>query len=194
MPPRSTAPFPSMALLLAVLLTISACTPPPPPRSVAAPPSGLEALFDWNDDGGPGEISIYIERATQRAYFKRGERTIGWSYVATGTYDNPTPAGEFRITEKVVDKYSNRYGWIEDEYGNQINSDATPRDYVPPGGTYMPAPMPYWMRLTSYGIGMHAGPIPSPGSPASHGCIRLPRPLAPILFDEVVVGTPVTIE
>jgi lipoprotein-anchoring transpeptidase ErfK/SrfK len=53
--------------------------------------------------------------------------------------------------------------------------------------------MPYWMRLTSYGIGMHAGVIPKPGEAASHGCIRLPKPLAPILFEVVKEGTPVTI-
>ena len=53
--------------------------------------------------------------------------------------------------------------------------------------------MPYWMRLTSYGIGMHAGIIPKPGEAASHGCIRLPKELAPVLFESVNVGTPVTI-
>ena len=58
---------------------------------------------------------------------------------------------------------------------------------------YVPAPMPYWMRLTSYGIGMHGGLIPEPGKPASHGCIRMPKEFVPILFDSVVVGTPVTI-
>lgn len=186
-------PLPT-ALVLTALLSLAACTPRPSYQSATPAPTGPTSLFDWHDDHGPGEISIYIERSSQRAYFKRGDRNIGWSYVATGTYETPTPAGDFRITEKIVDKHSNRYGWIEDEYGNRIDSDASPGDYVPPGGTYMPAPMPYWMRLTGYGIGMHAGPIPSPGSPASHGCIRLPRPLAPILFDEIVVGTPVTIE
>ena len=53
--------------------------------------------------------------------------------------------------------------------------------------------MPFWMRLTGYGIGMHAGIIPEPGQPASHGCIRLPHNIAPLLFHAVKVGTPVTI-
>jgi lipoprotein-anchoring transpeptidase ErfK/SrfK len=57
----------------------------------------------------------------------------------------------------------------------------------------MPAPMPFWMRLTHYGIGMHAGVIPKPGEAASHGCIRLPKELAPVLFDAVEVGTTVKI-
>jgi len=54
-------------------------------------------------------------------------------------------------------------------------------------------PMPYWMRLTSYGIGMHVGPIPYPGSPASHGCIRLPEGPARLVFASAKVGTPVKI-
>ncbi len=60
-----------------------------------------------------------------------------------------------------------------------------------PGEVYMPAPMPYWMRLTNYGIGMHVGNIPQPGEPASHGCIRMPEEFVPTLFNKVEVGTPV---
>ena len=104
-----------------------------------------------------------------------------------------TPQGSFRITEKIVDKHSNRYGWIEDEFGNVVNGDAQPSTPVPAGCTYVAAPMPYWMRLTDWGIGMHAGLIPNPGSPASHGCIRLPKPFAPVLFQAVNVGTRVKI-
>jgi hypothetical protein len=53
--------------------------------------------------------------------------------------------------------------------------------------------MPYWMRITSWGVGMHAGDIPEPGLPASHGCIRLPRDFAGTLYGVVNIGTRVTI-
>lgn len=53
--------------------------------------------------------------------------------------------------------------------------------------------MPYWMRLTNYGIGMHVGNIPQPGEPASHGCIRMPEEFVPVLFNKVEIGTPVKI-
>ncbi len=53
--------------------------------------------------------------------------------------------------------------------------------------------MPYFMRLTSDGIGLHAGRIPRPGSPASHGCIRMPNKVATLLFERVNLGTKVTI-
>jgi len=150
-------------------------------------------LYQWHDDGGPGKVAIRIDLNQQIATYTRGGRPIGWSYVATGKEGHDTSPGSYTITEKIVDKYSGSYGWIEDGYGNVVNGDATPGSRVPSGCRYVPAPMPYWMRLTSHGIGMHAGIIPQPGEPASHGCIRLPKPFAPQLFDVVQVGTPVTI-
>ncbi len=150
-------------------------------------------LHRWYDDGGPGKVSIRISLPDQIAEFERGGRPIGWCYVATGKEGHGTRPGTYRITEKIVDKYSNLYGWIEDEFGNVVDGDARARDPVPEGMVYVPAPMPYWMRLTSYGIGMHGGFIPEPGKPASHGCIRLPKQFVPVLFDSVDVGTPVTI-
>ena len=53
--------------------------------------------------------------------------------------------------------------------------------------------MPYYLRITYDGVGLHAGPIPRPGHPASHGCIRLPAKMAPVLFEHVGVGTKVSI-
>lgn len=150
-------------------------------------------LHQWYDDGGPGRVSVRISLPDQIADFERGGRDIGWCYVATGKPGHATSPGTYQITEKVVDKVSSFYGLIEDAAGNVVNGDATPGTHVPAGMVYAPAPMPYWMRLTSYGVGMHGGLIPEPGKPASHGCIRMPKDFAPVLFDVVVVGTPVTI-
>ena len=41
------------------------------------------------------------------------------------------------------------------------------------------------------GTGMHEGFLP--GYPASHGCIRMPGRMAEIFFNNVSVGTPVTV-
>ncbi|NJM37660.1 MAG: L,D-transpeptidase [Akkermansiaceae bacterium] len=150
-------------------------------------------LYKWYDDGGPGKVTVKISLSDQIAEFKRGGRDIGWCYVATGKEGHGTSPGSYKITEKIEDKYSNRYGWIEDEMGNVTDGDAKPTDKVPAGMKYVAAPMPFWMRLTSYGIGMHGGLIPNPGEPASHGCIRIPKDFVPTLYDAVVVGTPVTI-
>lgn len=168
-------------------LCVTSCT-------VMAPLGEPErALYQWHDDFGPGEVSVHISLADQIAEFKRGDRDIGWCYVATGKEGYRTSPGNYRIMEKIVDKYSTRFGWIEDEFGNVVDGDATPGTRVPKGMVYRPSPMPYWMRLTARGIGMHGGLIPEPGQTASHGCIRMPKDFAPVVFDNVVVGTPVTI-
>jgi lipoprotein-anchoring transpeptidase ErfK/SrfK len=184
-------PFLHKLLILlgtAVIALLGSCAPPPPPAKARL------VMYDWFDDQGPGEVSMTIYLKHQMADVTRGGRQIGWTYVATGKEGHGTRAGNYRIMEKVVDKFSNRYGWTEDGFGNMINPDAKAGEKVPAGETYVPAPMPYWMRLTSYGIGMHAGIIPQPGEPASHGCIRLPHDFAPLLYDAVKEGTPVTIK
>lgn len=186
-----------MPLAALAVLVLAACGPTFSSGSRTfleeRPPEAESTLYEWNDDQGPGEVKVRINLGAQRAFFTRGGRPIGWAYVATGTEGHGTPAGNYSITEMVVDKHSNRYGWIENEFGETVDNDARYNDPVPAGCVYVPAPMPYWMRLTDYGIGMHAGIIPEPGQPASHGCIRLPKPLAPILYDSVRIGTPVRI-
>lgn len=173
----------------AICTLLSSCTPVPP----SAPAKAGRIMYEWHDVGGPGEISIQINLSEQIATVSRGGHEVGWCFVATGLEGRNTKPGSYRITEMVVDKHSNRYGWIENEFGEVVNDDASPGDPVGPGERYVPAPMPYWMRLTDYGIGMHVGNIPSPGEPASHGCIRMPKDFVPQLFSQVKIGTPVKI-
>ena len=163
------------------------------PVSQRIPFQREKILSEWHDDGGPGKVSVTISLSDQIAEFERGGRFIGWCYVATGKEGHSTRDGQYRIMEKIEDKHSNKYGWIEDELGNVVDGDAKVGDRVGEGMIYVPAPMPYWMRLTSYGIGMHGGLIPEPGKPASHGCIRMPKDFVPKAFAAVQVGTPVTI-
>ncbi len=112
--------------------------------------------------------------------------------VATGRKSHPTPAGDFAIRAKEKDYASNLYGKIYDAMNVLVVSDADVRsDIVPEGGHFEGATMPYWMRLTDSGVGMHVGYVP--GRPASHGCIRLKRDSATEIFGLVKVGTPVVI-
>jgi len=166
---------------------------PTPQTSVYRPYERGKILSEWMDDGGAGKVRIWISLSDQIAEIERGGRKIGWCYVATGREGYSTKPGQYKIMEKIVDKYSNRYGWIEDELGNVVVPAARVGTKTGEGMMYVAAPMPYWMRLTSYGIGMHGGLIPEPGKPASHGCIRLPKDFVPKVYDVVQVGTPVTI-
>ncbi len=147
------------------------------------------------DGGGVGAPSITINLSEQRAYFFKGHQVVGVALVATGKEGYDTPAGTFRIMEKIQDKESDLFGWMYDASGNVVNYDADIRlDPVPPGGRFEGAKMPYWMRLTSGGVGMHQGPIPVPGSPASHGCIRISKLVSADFFAAARVGMPVRVE
>jgi lipoprotein-anchoring transpeptidase ErfK/SrfK len=151
-------------------------------------------MFDWKGDNLTGSMAVKIVLSEQKAYLYRGGQEAGWTYLASGTASHPSPTGTFRVIEKKADKSSNLYGIIVNSAGNVVDWDAKAgRESVPRGGRFIGAPMPYWMRLTSRGVGMHAGAIPQPGYPASHGCIRLPKEMAAKLFEVVKVGTPVTI-
>jgi lipoprotein-anchoring transpeptidase ErfK/SrfK len=113
--------------------------------------------------------------------------------VATGKASHPTPKGSYKIIEKKEDHKSNLYGRMVSGEGQTVVSDADTRDHaVPQGGRFVGAPMPYWMRLTTTGVGMHVGYVP--GRPASHGCIRLKKDVAVELFGILDLGSPVTID
>ena len=93
--------------------------------------------------------------------------------------------------QKDKDHVSNQYGDFVDAQGNVVVPNVSVKDQRPPGTRFKGAPMPYFMRITSGGIGLHAGYLP--GYPASHGCIRMPEFMAENFFKSVTTGTPVTI-
>ncbi|MES2596946.1 MAG: L,D-transpeptidase [Verrucomicrobiota bacterium] len=183
------------ASLVTTALWLSACktTPPTPPEPVPQPPAKPVGLFEWKGEG-KSVTSIRINVDEQMAYLFNGEEQIGWTYVATGIPSFPTPTGDFKVMEKVSNKVSNLYGKGYDANGKLVNSDFKQgRDVLPAGGRFDPAKMPYFMRLTGDGVGMHIGPIPRPGKRASHGCIRLPSKVAGDIFKSTAIGTPVKI-
>jgi len=137
--------------------------------------------------------SIRIDISAQRAYLMNGSELAMDYPVATGRSKYPTPTGNFRVLEKMKsEKRSTTYGKIYNAEGSVVVSSADSRkDVVPEGGKYVGASMPYWMRLTWDGIGMHKGNVPR--HPASHGCIRTYYKAVPTVFSKVRVGTRVTI-
>ncbi|WP_295612355.1 L,D-transpeptidase family protein [uncultured Lamprocystis sp.] len=165
--------------------------PEPIPTPQEKPKSGK--LYEWNGDGR--KIShIVVNTDEQKARFYDGEEQVGWTTVASGVSKHPTPTGRFEVLEKVANKRSNLYGKVYSSGGGVVRSDAKAgRDPIPAGARFEGAKMPYFLRVTYDGVGLHAGPSPRPGHPASHGCIRLPSKMAPVLFQHVGVGTKVSI-
>ncbi|MCF8004409.1 MAG: L,D-transpeptidase, partial [Chromatiaceae bacterium] len=151
-----------------------------------------DQLFEWNGNGR--KIShVVIDTNEQRARFYDGKEQVGWTTIASGVSSHPTPSGEFQVMEKVAKKRSNLYGRIYNANGGLHKRNARSSDPIPAGGKFVGARMPHFMRMTYDGIGMHAGAIPRPGQPASHGCIRLPDTVASSLFAHADIGTRVTV-
>lgn len=147
----------------------------------------------WDGDGVSGAASIIIKRSEQKAYFYKGKQLVGVSPISTGKSTHTTPAGTFKISQKNKDHKSSLYGVIRDTLTGQIiNDDAdTRKDRPGPGQVFENAPMPYFMRFHG-GVGMHVGHLP--GYAASHGCIRMPEPMAKKFFQNVSIDTPVIVE
>jgi lipoprotein-anchoring transpeptidase ErfK/SrfK len=188
-----------IGLVLAVAGMASSCRQLPPLLLVESPrvrpdqPPAGPVLYEWTGAELTGPVSVTIDLSEQKARISRGGQPAGWTYVASGTSSHPTPVGSFSIKEKARYKRSTSWGVVVDASGDTVNRNArNGRSAVPSGGHFVGASMPFWMRING-AIGMHAGPIPHPGSPASHGCIRLPRGMAEILFEATQLGAPVEV-
>jgi ankyrin repeat protein len=112
----------------------------------------------------PDKLRIEISLAMQRVALVRDGVPIYHARCSTGRSGYSTKRGEFVITNKERNHRSTIYH-VE---------------------------MPYFMRLSCFDFGMHAGYVPN--YPASHGCIRLPADTARKFFSEIPVGTLVTVQ
>ena len=119
----------------------------------------------WRDvPDGAGAERVVISLTDQLAYVARGDTLAAVSTISSGAAETPTPTGIFRVLEKKPMHRSRKYD---------------------------DAPMPFMQRIDQYGVALHAGH--NPGHPASHGCVRLPKPFAAKLFAATGIGTPVLI-
>lgn len=137
-------------------------TPAPaqtPPAPGNLPPEWETLLakpggYVWQSERAPeGQVLIVISLDQQRAHVYRAGIRIAATTISSDSKGRETPTGSFEILQKKVMHRSNLYD---------------------------DAPMPFMQRLTWDGIALHAGRLP--GYPASHGCIRLPRKFAELLY------------
>jgi len=140
----------------------------------------------------PATSHVIVSLSKQRAYLMLDEETAIDTPVSTGKAAGMTPTGSFTVLEKDPDHHSNIFGDFVDSKGRVVRAGVSMKiDSAPSGTHYIGAPMKWFMRLTDGGVGMHIGILP--GYPASHGCVRLPVDIAPMIYAKVKVGTPVEI-
>jgi len=140
----------------------------------------------------PENCRVIISISKQRAWVMTGEQVYIDTPISSGKKAGWTPTGSFKITEKDKDHRSSIYGNFVDKKGRVVKGGISMKiDSAPSGTHYVGAPMKWFMRLTGNGVGMHVGILP--GYPASHGCIRLPEEIAPLIYEKTKLGTPVQI-
>lgn len=140
-----------------------------------------------------GNCRVVICLKQQRGRLYVNNRVAADWPVSTGVSGRETPTGNFAIRDKKVSYSSNRYGKFLDSSGKCVNGNADVfRHAVPEGGKFVGSPMPYWMRLTGDGVGMHIGKVRA-GHRLSHGCIRTPREMAEELYRITSIGTRVSV-
>jgi hypothetical protein len=163
----------AMGKLIALLfLALSLAAESAPPGADLAGRSVLEAAatlktgeFVWAPEkAATGPTLLIVNLDTQRAILFRNGVPIAASTLSTGRPGYETPTGVFTILQKHVEHYSSKYD---------------------------NAPMPFMQRLTWKGVALHAGYLP--GYPASHGCIRLPKEFARLLYGATKLGMTVVI-
>ena len=137
-------------------------------------------------------MRVEIVLAEQRGYLFVKE-LIGYDFpVSTGRKGHRTPTGDFKILAKELKHKSNLYGKVVDAEGNVTVSNADfNKTKIEAGDIFEGAAMPYFMRLTNDGVGMHIGQLP--GYAASHGCIRMPSRVTPEIYKLAPIGTPVSV-
>lgn len=141
----------------------------------------------------PDNTHVVVSLSKQRAYLFVGEEIALDTPISSGKRAGMTPSGQFTVLEKDPDHRSSVYGNFLDRSGRVVRAGVSLKiDSAPSGTHYEGAPMKWFMRLTGDGVGMHVGILP--GYPASHGCIRLPADIAPLIYQKVKVGTPVEVE
>jgi lipoprotein-anchoring transpeptidase ErfK/SrfK len=149
--------------------------------------NSLEALIT------PNNSRVLVSLTNQRLWLMMGEQVYIDTPVSTGKRAGMTPTGKFAILEKDPDHRSSIYGTFVDSKNRVVRDGVSLKvDSAPSGTHYIGAPMRWFCRITDNGVGMHVGILP--GYPASHGCVRLPAEIAPLIYQKVMPGTPLVIE
>ena len=178
----------SVACLLAAgaaSLFLPSCAPIQPSMT-----SSMKAYEAYNRPAAlpsnRSQVRVKVSLTNRMAYVMEGNRPLLVMPVTVGRSSAPTPRGTFRIKSK------NHY-YRANTHGYAVNGDRIRECYLrnkPAGWRFKGTPMPYWCEFkTAYGF--HTGWMKP--FPASGGCLRMHKNVAPKFFRLVSVGTPVTI-
>jgi len=143
----------------------------------------------------PGKVRMDISLASHTAQLlDENSAVLVEMDVSPGLPGHETPVGEFSVKEKLPLKRSNLYGqYVRTDTGEVVVMRAWEHDGPKPAGTkYLGIAMPFWLRLTDDGVGVHVGGFER-GKCTSHGCVRCPEEPQKKCWELCKVGTRVTV-
>ena len=191
----------SAPALISQPMAVQAVEPPPPLATQAAQPAGTAVVTLPPAPGAPAPLSppaapataaitstreILLELGKRQISLLENGKVLGSWPVAIGDPSTPTPTGQFKVTNKVVNPQyqSTKSGKNNPTIGPQgplgdrwIGFHNTARDQFGIHGT----PTAWEWTVTSRAA-------------VSHGCVRMLTPHVRQLFDQVEVGTPVVVK
>ena len=186
--------MPLRYFVLSLALTLlSACSSVP--QTPVAVEDTTSPRWKISEAAPAGKVRIDISLASSTAQLLTGEGSVlAEMDVSPGVSGHLTPAGKYRVTEKLALKRSNLYGqYVRPDTREVVVARAWEHKGPRPDGTvYQGIAMPFWLRVTSDGVGIHVGGF-SRGQPSSHGCVRCPEEPQRFFWEKCRVGTPVHI-
>ncbi len=127
--------------------------------------TGTSAAMTLPETKSEAPVLMLVSLDSQSIRVFSGDTLVARSHVSTGKKGHATPTGVFSVLQKKRRHHSN---------------------------IYSRAPMPFMQRLTWSGIALHEAKS-VPNTPASHGCVRLPRTFAKQLYRYTDLGAHVII-
>lgn len=161
------------------------------PSCATRPTSTAMKQYDEYDrpavlPSNPANVRVKVSLSKQLVYVMEGSKPLLIMPVTVGKAQTPTPSGEFRIFTKTHRYRANTHGYA---YQGDKVVPCYLRD-KPASWSFSGTPMPYWCEFKG-AYGFHAGWMKP--YPASSGCLRIHKNLAPKFFKLVSLGTPVSI-
>ncbi len=134
----------------------------------------------------PSNVRVKVSIKNKLAYVMEGNKPLLIMPVTVGTAKNPTPKGTFRIFKKEHKHRAYTHGYCTN--GNNVMPCYLRKK--PGGWGFKGTPMPYWCEFKP-AYGFHTGWMKP--FPASHGCLRMHKNVAPKFYRLVRQGTTVSI-
>jgi len=142
------------------------------------PPLGDPSLYLPEVEGN---VRLVLRLGERRVYVYQGETAIASYPVAVGKASTPTPTGEYEVFQMIENPV-----W---------QSPWTGKVTAPGPNSALGLRWIGFAQMSNGIIGFHGTPtVSSIGRAASNGCVRMRNEDVLALFDQVEMGTPVTVE